>query len=72
MPPRFAVEIEQYLQVSGPTTETGLANHFVKWGATAEDVRAALAWLVREGRIGRELDPDERYRARASSGRSGQ
>lgn len=65
MPPRFAVEIEEYLQLSGPTTETGLANHFVKWGATPEDVAAALEWLVREGRVTRELDPDERYRARA-------
>lgn len=68
MPPRFAVEIEQYLQISGPTTETGLANHFVKWGATADDVRSALEWLVRERRVERELDPEERYRARAQSG----
>lgn len=63
MPPRFAVEIEEYLRLNGPTTETGLGRHFVKWGATAADVSAALEWLVREGRATRELDPDERYRA---------
>ncbi|MCI4336029.1 MAG: hypothetical protein L3K17_02375 [Thermoplasmata archaeon] len=64
-PPRFAVEIEQYLQVSGPTSETGLARHFLKWGATDRDVSEAIEWLVHERRIDRELDPEERYRARA-------
>lgn len=72
MPPRFAAEIEQYLRVSGPTTGSGLAHHFVKWGATDEDVEEALAWLVREGRVERVLDLDERYRARRPPDRPAQ
>ncbi len=64
MPPRFVPEIEEFLRVNGPTTESGLASHFAKWGASDEDLRGALDWLVRESRVERVLDRGERFRLR--------
>ena len=62
MPPQFVEEIGEYLRVNGPSTSSGIARHFAKWGADDEDIRVALEWLVREGRVVRELDREERYR----------
>ena len=61
MAPRFAEEIAEYLRVNGPTNGVDLGTHFAKWGADEEDLRLALAWLEREGRVRRELGRDERY-----------
>jgi len=61
MAPRFAEEIAEYLRVSGPATFTGLSTHFARWGATDEDVRVAVEWLLKEGRLARELDRFEKY-----------
>lgn|GEM_PF-3450391 len=62
MAPRFTLEIQEYLRTSGPVTQSALAGHFSKWGADDEDIRIALAWLVSEGRVRRELDREERFR----------
>jgi len=62
MGPRFSEEVEEFLRVSGPTTEADLLHHFEKWGADPTTLGEALAWLVREGRVRRALDPEERYR----------
>jgi hypothetical protein len=62
--PRFAKEVEEYLRVSGPTTFSGLSTHFARWGASDEDLRVAIDWLLKEGRLARDLDRFEKYRLR--------
>ncbi|MCI4361035.1 MAG: FeoC-like transcriptional regulator [Thermoplasmata archaeon] len=64
MPPRYAEEIREFLRVNGPTPLVDLSTHFAKWGADNEDLRLALEWLVREGRIERTPESAEQYRLR--------